>query len=114
MIRRRRLFCLGHFPTRPRAPTACSNGRQRRSAMEIRSELGSRRVFLIASLSVGVAWAAGRVSGARAACGGDGALTPPQTEGPYFKPSSPARASLIEPGMPGTTLVVEGSVLTAD
>ena len=39
--------------------------------MEIRSELGSRRVFLIASLSVGVAWAAGRVSGARAACGGD-------------------------------------------
>jgi len=82
--------------------------------MEIRSELGSRRVFLIASLSVGVAWAAGRVSGARAACDGDGALTPPQTEGPYFKPSSPARASLIEPGMPGTRLVVEGSVLTAD
>ncbi|PYM54409.1 MAG: intradiol ring-cleavage dioxygenase [Candidatus Rokuibacteriota bacterium] len=81
--------------------------------MERRSERESRRVFLIASLSVGVAWAAGRVSGARAAmaCGGD---TPPQTEGPYFKPNSPARASLIEPGMPGTRLVVEGSVLTAD
>ena len=45
------------------------------------------------------------------ACGTD---TPPQTEGPYFKPNSPARASLIEPGMPGTRLVVEGSVLTAD
>jgi protocatechuate 3,4-dioxygenase beta subunit len=82
--------------------------------METRSERGSRRVFLIASLSVGVAWAAGLVSGARAACGGDGAVTPPQTEGPYFKPNSPARASLIEPGMPGTKLVVEGSVLTAD
>lgn len=84
--------------------------------METRSERGSRRVFLIASLSVGVAWAAGLVSGARAAtaCGGDGAVTPPQTEGPYFKPNSPARASLIEPGMPGTRLVVEGSVLTAD
>ncbi len=81
--------------------------------METRSERESRRVFLIASLSVGVAWAAGRVSGARAAmtCGTD---TPPQTEGPYFKPNSPARASLIEPGMPGTRLVVEGSVLTAD
>jgi protocatechuate 3,4-dioxygenase beta subunit len=82
--------------------------------METRSERGSRRVFLIASLSVGAAWAAGRVSGARAACGGDGAVTPPQTEGPYFKPNSPARASLIEPGMVGTRLVVEGSVLTAD
>jgi protocatechuate 3,4-dioxygenase beta subunit len=84
--------------------------------METRSERGSRRVFLIASLSVGVAWAAGLVSGARAAtaCGGDGAVTPPQTEGPYFKPNSPARTSLIEPGIPGTRLVVEGSVLTAD
>ena len=84
--------------------------------METRSERGSRRVFLIASLSVGVAWAAGLVSGARAAtaCGGEGTVTPPQTEGPYFKPNSPARASLIEPGMPGTRLVVEGSVLTAD
>ena len=82
--------------------------------METRSERGSRRVFLIASLSVGVAWAAGLVSGARAACGGDGVVTPPQTEGPYFKPNSPARASLIEPGMAGTKLVVEGSVLTAD
>ena len=84
--------------------------------METRSERGSRRVFLIALLSVGVAWAAGLVSGARAAtaCGGDCAVTPPQTEGPYFKPNSPARASLIEPGIPGTRLVVEGSVLTAD
>ena len=84
--------------------------------METRSERGSRRVFLIASLSVGVAWAAGLVSGARAAtaCGGEGTVTPPQTEGPYFKPNSPARASLIEPGIPGTRLVVEGSVLTAD
>ncbi len=84
--------------------------------METRSERGSRRVFLIASLSGGVAWAAALVSGARAAmaCGGEGAVTPPQTEGPYFKPNSPARASLIEPGMVGTRLVVEGSVLTAD
>jgi len=82
--------------------------------METRSERGSRRVFLIASLSVGVAWAVALVSGARAACGGDGTITPPQTEGPYFKPNSPARASLVEPGMSGTRLVVEGSVLTAD
>ncbi len=48
------------------------------------------------------------------ACGEDGVRTPPQTEGPYFKPSSPLRASLLEPDMPGTRVVVEGSVLTTD
>ncbi|HEX2315448.1 MAG TPA: dioxygenase [Thermomonospora sp.] len=36
--------------------------------------------------------------------------TPPQTEGPYFKPGSPQRASLVEPGTPGTRLVVSGLV----
>jgi protocatechuate 3,4-dioxygenase beta subunit len=33
------------------------------------------------------------------------------TEGPYFKTGSPERASLFEPGMPGTRLVLSGSVL---
>jgi protocatechuate 3,4-dioxygenase beta subunit len=83
--------------------------------METDSRPGSRRTFLIASLSAAVAWTMARVSRARAstACGGAG-VTPSQTEGPYFKPNSPLRASLLEPGMPGTRLVVEGSVLTAD
>jgi len=39
-------------------------------------------------------------------------LTPAQTEGPYFKPGSPARTSLIESGMAGTRLVLSGRVLT--
>src|SRR5438552_13662690 len=39
-------------------------------------------------------------------------LTPAQTEGPYFKPGSPARTSLIENGMTGTRLVLSGRVLT--
>src|SRR5438552_5639604 len=39
-------------------------------------------------------------------------LTPAQTEGPYFKPGSPARTSLIETGMTGTRLVLSGRVLT--
>jgi protocatechuate 3,4-dioxygenase beta subunit len=47
------------------------------------------------------------------ACGAD-APTPPQTEGPYFKPASPERASLLEPGLPGTRLLVAGFVLTPD
>ena len=48
------------------------------------------------------------------ACGDDDDddPTPPQTEGPFFKPKSPQRASLIEKGLGGTRLVVTGSVLT--
>ncbi len=42
------------------------------------------------------------------------ALTPAQTEGPYYKPNSPERTSLLEPGMGGTKLVVTGYVLTTD
>lgn len=37
-----------------------------------------------------------------------------QTEGPYYKANSPERASLIEPGMSGTKLIVTGYVLTPD
>jgi protocatechuate 3,4-dioxygenase beta subunit len=48
------------------------------------------------------------------ACGERGSATASQTEGPYWKPSSPLRASLLDPGMPGTRIVVEGSVLTMD
>ncbi|MFD0370592.1 carbohydrate-binding protein [Streptomyces sp. NPDC127114] len=36
--------------------------------------------------------------------------TPPQTEGPYFKPNSPRRTSLLEPGLPGVRLEVSGYV----
>jgi protocatechuate 3,4-dioxygenase beta subunit len=36
--------------------------------------------------------------------------TPTQTEGPYFKPKSPERASLLEKDIKGTKLVVEGRV----
>jgi len=40
--------------------------------------------------------------------------TPAQTEGPYFTPDSPRRASLLEAGMGGQRLVVAGTVLTTD
>lgn len=46
------------------------------------------------------------------ACDDRGDPTPEQTEGPYFLPDSPERRSLIEPGVPGTRLVVTGRVLT--
>lgn len=79
----------------------------------------TRREFLSATAAAAAAVAFGAVSDAGAqapkACGQNGAttLTPPQTEGPYFTPNTPMRTSLLEPGMPGTRLVVEGSVLTA-
>ena len=38
--------------------------------------------------------------------------TPEQTDGPFFTPDSPERASLLEDGMPGTKLVLSGAVLS--
>ena len=45
-------------------------------------------------------------------CGDDHGPTPRQTEGPYFKPSSPERADLIEPGIAGQKIEIAGFVLT--
>jgi protocatechuate 3,4-dioxygenase beta subunit len=47
-------------------------------------------------------------------CGDGGPVTPSQTEGPYFKPSSPPRTSLLEPGVSGPRILVEGFVLGTD
>ena len=46
------------------------------------------------------------------ACSDGDDITPPQTPGPFFKPRSPERRSLIEPGMRGTRIVLEGHVRT--
>jgi protocatechuate 3,4-dioxygenase beta subunit len=69
----------------------------------------TRRDFL--TVAAGAVLAAVSNAGAQASktCG---ATTPSQTEGPFFKPNTPMRASLLETGMPGTKLVIEGSVLT--
>jgi protocatechuate 3,4-dioxygenase beta subunit len=42
------------------------------------------------------------------------APTPRQTEGPYFKPASPPRTSLVERGMTATKIVITGLVLTTE
>jgi len=41
-----------------------------------------------------------------------GTPTPSQTEGPYYKPGSPERTSLREPGLPGTPLTITGYVFS--
>jgi len=45
-------------------------------------------------------------------CHDGNAATLRQTEGPFFKPSSPERAELIEPGMAGPPIELLGFVLT--
>ncbi len=43
-----------------------------------------------------------------------GTPTPSQTEGPYYKPGSPERTSLREPGLPGTPLTITGYVFSTN
>jgi protocatechuate 3,4-dioxygenase beta subunit len=45
-------------------------------------------------------------------CRDGDAVTQRQTEGPFFKPSSPERADLIEPGIKGQPIELVGLVLT--
>src|SRR5262249_12066215 len=81
----------------------------------------ARRAFLRALMAFPAAVVIDSVQGASAqprarptpACG-EAVPTPPQTEGPYFKPSSPLRTSLLDPGIGGTKLVVEGAVTSTD
>ncbi len=42
----------------------------------------------------------------------DGDETPAETEGPFYKPRSPRRSSLIESGLAGTRIVLTGRVLS--
>lgn len=81
----------------------------------------SRRIFLRISAGVPATLALG-VTGARAqtaplaptpACPDDGP-TPRQTAGPFYKPDSPRRTSLLEPKMRGTRIVLTGTVLSTD
>lgn len=79
-------------------------------------DTSGRRAFLGASAGLLLAMVTeARAQGPRPtpACG-DHAVTHPQTPGPYFKPQSPLRASLLEPGIAGTRIVVEGTVLGRD
>ncbi len=85
------------------------------------NEHKTRRQFIGAALAGSVAMMSDAVdaraqtrAGPTPACGDASGFTPEQTEGPYFKLSSPLRASLIDPGMPGTRIIVEGRVLGTD
>jgi protocatechuate 3,4-dioxygenase beta subunit len=85
----------------------------------------SRKTVLRAALAAGVAApvaliggpalarttvAGGQVPELTPACDDGDDPTPAQTEGPYFKPNSPERTSLVTPGTQGTRLTVSGYV----
>ena len=48
------------------------------------------------------------------ACADSSDITPPQTAGPFFKPRSPERKSLLEPGIQGSRIVLEGNVRSTE
>jgi protocatechuate 3,4-dioxygenase beta subunit len=77
------------------------------------SEEISRRFFCRIALAVPLLFKSQRqpVAEATPACPSD-LPTPEETEGPYFKPRSPERRSLLEPGIEGRHLVLSGLVMT--
>ena len=58
--------------------------------------------------------ASGRSTRPTPECGDDDEPTPPQTEGPFYKPRSPERVSLLEAGMTGIRLELAGRVFGRD
>jgi len=55
---------------------------------------------------------AGRLQPPTPACKDDDDPTPASVEGPFYTPKSPERASLLEPGIGGTRIVLAGQVLS--
>jgi protocatechuate 3,4-dioxygenase beta subunit len=87
--------------------------------MKMKIDFGlTRREFLGASLAAplilirGPAFAATGELQPTPACGDKDDVTPAQTPGPFFKPRSPERRSLIEPGIQGTKIILDGRVLS--
>jgi len=77
--------------------------------------LSTLTVFLSFSGDASLVTAAPRqVAPPPPSCTLNGAVTPSQTEGPFYKGNTPERTSLIEPGTTGTRLIVTGYVLARD
>ena len=75
----------------------------------------TRRRLITASAAAGAAFGLPTIAWGQAAltpaCHDGDEPTVTQTEGPFFKPRSPERADLIEPGIKGRPIVVAGQVL---
>ena len=106
-LSRRRLLQLGLALPLPMVLAACDDGPAGDPAGPTAGPTTAARP---AGTSAG---AAGTLAPTPACDDGDDP-TLAQTEGPYFTPNSPERASLLEAGMAGRRLVMAGTVLTTD
>jgi protocatechuate 3,4-dioxygenase beta subunit len=86
----------------------------RRPTDPVRRRLLRAGLLLPAALmfGIGLPLRARPVRAATPACPGES--TPAQTRGPFFKPESPRRTSLVEAGIDGERIVLEGLVLSTD
>ena len=105
-LSRRRLLQLGLALPLPVVLAACDDGPAGDPA-------GPTAAPTTAGPATTAAGAAGTLAPTPACDDGD-EPTLAQTEGPYFTPNSPERASLLEAGMGGQRLVVAGTVLATD
>ncbi|HEX2226492.1 MAG TPA: hypothetical protein VHM64_05090, partial [Candidatus Binatia bacterium] len=90
-----------------------------RSPVESHRSLWSRRDFLGAAMTLPATLllenathtvARTQTVAATPACDDKDEPTPRQTAGPFFKPRSPQRTSLLEPGTKGTKILLQGHV----
>ena len=77
----------------------------------------SRRRFLVRTAAAGMTLvlpnlAAGQTLPVTPECKDSHEATLRQTEGPFFKPRSPRRSDLLEPGVTGSHMAISGFVLT--
>jgi protocatechuate 3,4-dioxygenase beta subunit len=86
--------------------------------MDVGVKTSRRKFIATAGVAAGTLMAAGiprarsEVLAPTPGCSDTHEATPQQTAGPYFKPSSPQRSLLVEPGDAGTQLRVSGRVVT--
>ena len=74
----------------------------------------TRRSFLQAGLVLPAMYATAHALAPTPACADPDDATPPVGEGPFFRPRSPERTTLREPGDAGTPFELTGRVLTTD
>lgn len=89
------------------------NSRDNRKPVSRASRL--RRSFMLKAVGMPLLLATGGIAPARAlaatpACGEQ--ITPRQTSGPFYKPHSPQRATLVEPDEIGERMLLTGRVLS--
>jgi protocatechuate 3,4-dioxygenase beta subunit len=102
-LTRRRLLQLGVALPLPLVLAACDDGAG-----------GGRAAGTTAAPTTSPATTAAGALPPTPACDDGDDPTPEQTEGPYFTPDSPERASLREAGMAGDRLTLAGTVLATD